>query len=86
VPAYEAARLAGEPWPGYIADFERVVSRHPGAMPGPQFLNTLDPDILARECRGAGLQVERTSFFGMQRLGAASCGREHAGCIAFKRA
>jgi SAM-dependent methyltransferase len=85
VPAYEAARLAGDPWPGFIADFENVVSRHPGAMPGPRFLNTLDPDILARECRRAGLQVERTSFFGMQRLGASSSGREHAGCVALKR-
>lgn len=85
VPAYDAARLAGDPWPGFIADFERVVSRHPGAMPGPSFLNTLDPDILARECRRVGLQVERTSFFGMQRLGAASSGREHAGCVALKR-
>ena len=35
----------------------------------------LDPDILARECRRVGLQVERTSFFGMQRLGAE--GDEH---------
>jgi SAM-dependent methyltransferase len=86
VPAYEAARLAGDPWPGYIADFERVIARRPGGMPGPRFLNTLDPDILARECRRAGLHVERTSFFGMQRLGAASIGREHAGCVALKRA
>ena len=85
VPAYEAARLAGEPWPGYIPDFERVVARPAGATPGPRFLNTLDPDILARECRRAGLQVERTSYFGMQRLGASSSGREHAGCIALKR-
>ncbi len=85
VPAYEAARLAGDPWPGLIPDFERVVSRHPGSMPGPRFLNTLDPDILARECRRAGLQVEHASFFGMQRLGASSSGREHAGCVALKR-
>ena len=86
LPAYEAARLAGDPWPGFIADLERAVSRPPGSKPGPPFLNILDPDILARECRRAGLHVERTSFFGMQRLGAESSGREHAGCVALKRA
>ena len=82
VPAYESAKAAGEPWPGYIADFSSAIARSPGSMPGPAFLNTLDPDILARECDIAGLEVERAGFFGMQRLGGASNGREHAGCIA----
>jgi hypothetical protein len=52
--------------------------------PGPAILNTLDPDILARECTRVGLTVERTSFFGLQRRGDASNGREHAGCPARK--
>lgn len=47
--------------PGFIADFGAVVSGRPGNLPGPEFLNTLDPDILARECLRAGLQVERAS-------------------------
>ncbi len=82
VPAYEAARAAGDPWPGYIADFGAVIARSAGSMPGPAFLNTLDPQILARECALAGFAVERAGFFGLQRLGAAANGREHAGCIA----
>jgi len=86
VPTYESARGAGDPWPGYIANFGATMARRPGAMPGPEFLNTLDPDILARECRRLGMQVERASFFGMKRLGSESGGREHAGCIALKRA
>lgn len=82
LPGYEAAKAAGELWPGYIADFGSAIARSPGSMPGPEFLNTLDPAILERECKIAGLVVERAGFFGMQRLGSASNGREHAGCIA----
>lgn len=82
VPRYEAAKAAGEPWPGYIPDFTRFTGNRPDVTPGPEFLNSLDPDLLARECAVAGLVVERAGWFGMQRLGAASCGREHAGCIA----
>jgi SAM-dependent methyltransferase len=85
VPAYEAARAAGQPWPGYIADFGSAISRSAGSMPGPAFLNTLDPDILARECELAGLTIERAAFFGLQRVGAAANGREHAGCVAQRR-
>ena len=86
VPAYEAAKAAGEPWPGYIADFGSAISGSAGSMPGPAFLNTLDPDMLTRECELAGLIVERATFFGLQRLGAAANGREHAGCVARRHA
>jgi SAM-dependent methyltransferase len=79
VPDYESAKARGEPWPGHIADFSRFMS--PGAR-GPEFLNTLDPDIFARECAAAGFEVLRSGFFGMERLGATSNGREHAGCVA----
>lgn len=82
VPQYESAKARGEPWPGYIADFGSAIARSPGSMPGPDFLNTLDADILARECAIAGLTIERASFFGMERLGTATNGREHAGCVA----
>ena len=34
VPAYEAARSAGDPWPGYIADFGQVAAQRPGVVPG----------------------------------------------------
>ncbi|MBL8645475.1 MAG: class I SAM-dependent methyltransferase [Rhodospirillaceae bacterium] len=84
VPAYEAAKAKGEPWPGFIPDFAAVVSNRALQQPGPEFLNTLDPDILVRECAAAGFVVERASFFGLQRLGNAANGREHAGCTARK--
>jgi SAM-dependent methyltransferase len=81
VPGYEAAKARGEPWPGRIADFSQFMS--PGAR-GPAFLNTLDPDLFTRECAAAGFEVLRSGFFGMERLGATSNGREHAGCVARK--
>ena len=81
VPQYEAGKRAGERWPGLITDFRRYTAKRADGL-GPAFLNTLDPDLLARECEAAGLRVERAGWFGMQRLGAASSGREHAGCVA----
>jgi SAM-dependent methyltransferase len=86
VPDYEAAKARGEPWPGMIADFTPYWSKRPDGtvQSGPPFLNTLDPEILARECRAAGLQVERSEYFAMERLGAATMGREHVGCTARK--
>ncbi|MEZ5459456.1 MAG: methyltransferase domain-containing protein [Steroidobacteraceae bacterium] len=81
VPQYEDRKRAGARWPGYIADFRRYTAKRADGL-GPQFLNTLDPDLLARECEAAGLVVERAGWFGMQRLGPVSSGREHAGCIA----
>jgi hypothetical protein len=59
--------------------------RQSGAS-GPVFLNCLDPQILARECRAAGFDVERADWFAMHRLGSDSNGREHAGCIAVRPA
>lgn len=79
LPVYEAARERGEDWPGLIADFAPF--RQPGAT-GPAFLNTLDPQVLARECRAAGFEVLKADWFAMHRLGSESNGREHAGCIA----
>jgi len=86
VPAYEASKAAGEDWPGFIPDFSIYRTVRGDGAPGPAYLNTLDPDILARECERAGFTVERTGFFGLQRLGAAASGKEHAGCVARKPA
>jgi SAM-dependent methyltransferase len=84
VPAYETAKARGEPWPGFIPDFAAYRQNNTDSGTGPKFLNTLDPDILARECARAGFAVDRAGFFGLQRLGDASNGREHAGCAARK--
>lgn len=84
IPTYETAKANGEPWPGFIPDIARFSSNNADSAPGPSFLNTLDPDILARECAGVGFAVERVGYFGLQRLGPAASGREHAGCVARK--
>ncbi len=84
VPAYEAAKSSGDLWPGFIPDFAAVRRQTIDTPPGPEFLNTLDPDILTRECQRAGFNVVHASFFGLQRLGKNSNGREHAGCMAIK--
>ncbi len=84
VPAYEAAKRAGDPWPAFIPDFRQLLPAGRNMDSAPAFLNPLDPDLLSRECRRAGLEVERASFFGMHRLGASSNGREHAACVALK--
>ncbi len=86
VPGYEAAKARGEPWPGMIRDFKPYWAKRADGVPssGPDFLNTMDPDILARECVAAGFEVERAEWFSMARLGATAKGREHAGCTARK--
>jgi hypothetical protein len=85
-PTYEDKKQSGDPWPGFIADFSPFL--HDGENTGnrPPHINPLDPDILVRVCSENGFTVERSSFFGLQRKGATSNGREHAGCIAVKPA
>ncbi len=83
IPFYEVAKSKGEEWPGFIPDFAKYTKTN-AAGHGPDFVNTLDPDILERECRLAGFDVERASFFGLQRLGDEANGKEHAGCAARK--
>ena len=83
IPSYETAKEAGDLWPGLISDFSKYTSNNASGQ-SPDIVNTLDPDILERECRLAGFKVERSSFFGLQRLGAHADGREHAGCVARK--
>jgi SAM-dependent methyltransferase len=81
VPEYESAKARAADWPGFMADFSKYTSRAGG---GTHYLNSLDPDILARECGRVGLVVERAGFFPMARLGVQSSGREHCGIVARK--
>lgn len=83
IPVYEAGKAEGEDWPGMISDFAKY-TQHNAPGSSPEFVNTLDPDILVRECRLAGFEVERSSFFGLQRLGDDASGTEHVGCAARK--
>ncbi len=79
---YERRKAAGEPWPGFIADYRSYL---PGSMnpeEHPEFINPMDPDLLARACEKVGLEVLDARF--LSGSTASSTGREHAGVIARK--
>jgi SAM-dependent methyltransferase len=84
VPAYEKRKREGHKWPGFLPDFSKYVPDGTDPTSHPEFLNPMDPDILARLCNEVGLNVIRTGFMGLQRGGSPVQGNEHAGCEAFK--
>ena len=59
---YEANRAAGVPWPGECHDLP-AISDDPTISELPRFLHLLDPDVLSRAARAAGLEVEEAQFF-----------------------
>ena len=79
VPQYERLEASGTPWPGFIPDFSIYTMRGLAIHEGPPYLNTLDADILVRECSAAGFDVGRHGYFAFSRIGAASIGRSRAG-------
>lgn len=88
IPAFEAARRAGERWPGMMVGLQNYLPT-PGIhryIDRPAFMNLLDPELLARICADAGLRVRRASFINrtdFRGLGALD-GRENAGVLAIK--
>ncbi|AMS13098.1 hypothetical protein A3218_01720 [Pseudomonas chlororaphis] len=102
VEEYERLNAQGEEWPGYIADIAGYFrsraqasaanaidsgSHASDALNGTPLINLVDPEILARECRFAGLLVEEAGYEGLAiDYGgqAASGGLEHASVIAIK--
>lgn len=88
IPAFEAARRAGERWPGMMVGLQHYLPT-PGIhryIDRPAFMNLLDPELLARICADAGLRVRRASFINrtdFRGLGALD-GRENAGVLAIK--
>ncbi|WP_029057614.1 class I SAM-dependent methyltransferase [Stappia stellulata] len=61
-PVYEANRAAGLAWPGECHDLP-AVSDDPTISELPAFLHLVDPDVLSRAARAAGLEVEEARFF-----------------------
>ena len=61
IPAYEARRAAGERWPGFC-DHIHALSGDPTLRELPDMLHLLDPDVLARSARLAGLEVAEARF------------------------
>jgi 3-oxoacyl-(acyl-carrier-protein) synthase/SAM-dependent methyltransferase len=100
VDEYERLNAQGEEWPGYIADIAGYFRSRAGAsnaidsgshasdaLNGTPLINLVDPEILARECRLAGLRVEEAGYEGLAidyDGQAASGGVEHASVIAIK--
>jgi hypothetical protein len=81
---YEEKKAAGEPWPGFVADYVSLLPAGTDPEGHPEFINPLDPDILERVCRGAGFDIISAEFLSSATRSAT--GREHAGVIAKKPA
>ena len=80
---YERRKAAGEVWPGFIPDVTVFLPEEARSKDNMRHLNPMDPDVLARVCRDAGLTVEHADFSG--RPGQPNA-RTHAGVIASKAA
>jgi SAM-dependent methyltransferase len=81
---YEQRKAAGEPWPGMVDDYASLLPQGTDPRGHPDFINPLDPDILARECEAAGFNLIKKNFLSGSTSHAK--GREHAGVIAQKPA
>jgi SAM-dependent methyltransferase len=88
IPEFETAKANGERWPGLLVGLHNYLASGPPGKPieKPPFMNLLDPDLLARTCRDAGLTVveaayiSRSDFTGLGKMD----GRENAGVLAVK--
>ena len=79
---YEQRKANGDEWPGFYTNYAQFLP--PGTDPAehPDFINVMDPDVLARVCRGAGLEVIEAAWLaGGTRF---ATERDHAGVIAIK--
>jgi SAM-dependent methyltransferase len=89
IPEFETGKASGARWPGMMVGLHNYLPSS-GApvkpIEKPPFMNTLDPELLARTCREAGLTVtdaafiSRDDFKGLGRMD----GRENAGVIAVR--
>ena len=79
---YEQRKAAGDPWPGFCDDYAALLPKGTDPDGHPEFINPLDPDILARVCQQAGLDIISSGFLSSSTPRAS--GREHAGVIARK--
>ncbi len=53
-------KLAGDPWPGYLADVEGLQPHWNGAFPA---VHLLDEPVLRREIRAAGFEIEHLESY-----------------------
>ena len=79
---YERRKAAGEDWPGFIDDYAQFLSAGTDPAEHPDYINPMDPDILARVCTDAGFEILEARFLrgGTEH----SSERDHAGVVAVK--
>ncbi|MEZ5563938.1 MAG: class I SAM-dependent methyltransferase [Gammaproteobacteria bacterium] len=86
---FEAGKEAGMRWPGMMVGLYNYLGAKPPAEPmqAPPFMNVLDPELLARTCTEAGLEVIEAAFIPRPDFAGAGHmdGRENAGVLAVKR-
>lgn len=77
---YERRKAAGEPWPGFVADYAQFLPAGQDPSKHPSFINPMDPDTLAQACTDAGFDVLEARWLASGTKHAT--GRDHAGVIA----
>jgi SAM-dependent methyltransferase len=80
LPEYERRKAAGEPWPGLIEDVLTCLPLQNLEDGMPRHINTLEPDVLRRECELAGFRVLECGFLDVPQF--SSEARDHAWVIA----
>lgn len=89
IPEFEAGKAANERWPGMMIGLHNYLAGGTPAKPieKPPFMNVLDPDLLARTCTEAGLEVVDAAFISRPDFGGLGKmdGRENAGVLAIRR-
>lgn len=84
---FEQRKQAGERWPGLIRGLHQWLATPPRkAIEKPAFLNLMDPEIIARCCREAGLDIVEAAFIARPDFGKQGQldGRENAVVLAVK--
>lgn len=88
IPEFEAGKAAGMRWPGMMVGLHNYLAADPPPKPTekPPFMNVLDPELLARTCTEAGLEVIEAAFIPRPDFGGFGQmdGRENAGVLAVK--
>jgi len=79
---YERRKAAGEPWPGFVADYAQFLPASQDPSKHPSFINPMDPDTLAQACTGAGFDVMEARWLASGTKHAT--GRDHAGVVAVR--
>jgi len=86
IPVYEKQVMAGEEWPGFIADVRSCIPEYLRPETFPKTMNFMDPTVLRRELERVGFRVLRAGFYpynGNFALGRLD-GREIAAAIGVK--